>query len=89
MEFGKFVPEMARPSNNPWLKECLPGVMPGRALASNTFDAIGAEALLRGQYDDEADDSGDVDPTNDLHADARAMRLNSLDAPSSATSAED
>lgn len=71
------IPIQDRPGYPAWTKECFPGVMPGRAIRANEFDAIGAEALLRGQYDSETDDSGDVDPAVDLRVDGRIFRLNS------------
>lgn len=77
--FKTIVPEPMRSSFPRWTKESLPGVMPGRAIRANEFDAIGAEILQRGQYDSESDDSGDVDPAVDLRVDGRIVRLNSLE----------
>lgn len=77
--FKTIVPKPMRSSFPRWNKECLPGVMPGRAIRANEFDAIGAEILQRGQYDSDTDDSGDVDPAVDLRVDGRVVRLNSLE----------
>lgn len=77
--FKTIVPKPMRSSFPRWTKESLPGVMPGRAIRANEFDAIGAEILQRGQYDSESDDSGVVDPAVDLRVDGRIVRLNSLE----------
>lgn len=73
------IPVPERASFPRWEKECFEGVMPGRAIASNEFDALGAECLLRGNYDADTDDSGNVDPAVDLRVDGRIVRLSSLD----------
>lgn len=68
-----------RPAYPPMLEERFAGVMAGRALANNTFDALGAEVLLRGQFDAEDDNDGNVDPSNDPRTDGRYFRLNSVE----------